>query len=204
MASKLTEIIPEQGFELVRDVIVTIVKEELDKQAVLIGSPGNEYISSEVYRERIIPFQNSESHIVNVKFANAEYDSKSIEEAHGTNTYFIDVYMSAKTEGTEDADSLANVRLHRLLGMIRAIFANPVYRLLGLPRPSITRSGVQSLNIAETEVKQDMTTTVQGRVVLSVEFSETTQLLEAITLVNATSIGKIGESEKGYKYIADI
>ena len=202
MAAKLKEIIPPQKYEIIRDLIGVILAEEMAEQFSLVGAPNNKYINPPIFQERIVPFSHAEGQIINVKFAGGEYQTKSRVEQDGTYTYFIDVYISAQTEGESPADNLANVRLQRTLGIIRAILENPVYDTLGLERPSITRSSITNINMADPEGKHDATTSIQGRATFSVEAPESVQLIEAVELDQSRAKLKLAETDKGYQYIA--
>ena len=123
--SKLTEIIPPQSFEIIRDRIGEILKDEIDNQIVL-GAPAE--IASTIFVERTHPVDHSETPLINVLFSDSDYDNDTANDTDGENIYHIDVYAGAKGMVGESGDKRGMLRLERILGVIRSILKNPEYQ----------------------------------------------------------------------------
>jgi len=124
--SKLTAIIPAQGFELIRDRIAVILVDEIANQITLgIGAEFN----AKVFVERIVPIDKSETPLINVLYSRTGYDNNDFDSSDGQNTYHIDIYAkaNAKPSTNSEADNLAQVKLARLIGIVRAILESPHY-----------------------------------------------------------------------------
>src|SRR4051812_37027763 len=105
MASIITNIIPKQNFEKVRDRIGLILFEELTNQKVLQESDFPESVN--VFLERITPADIEEQVIVNVLFDSAQYGGINQKDSQGKTIYFIDIYTTGKEQdsqpGSEDS-----------------------------------------------------------------------------------------------------
>ena len=133
----ITNVVPSQGFEIVRDRIATILASEIDTQAQLSYEP---YLASvNVDVEIANPIDKIELPCVIVSFANDNFSNKTQGSEDGLCTYYVDVYTSAKTTATTAGDKIAMFRLQKLLGLCRYILADPIYKTLGLVAPSISR-----------------------------------------------------------------
>jgi hypothetical protein len=196
----LTEIIPKQNFEVVRDLIGAILAVEVSNQFALTGKAE---LNAKVYCERTIPFAYNNLPAINVMFSGGTYDLQTQQKTDGTYKYFIDCYTSAQTEGTLDGDKLALTRLHSLLGICRAILEAPVYKRLGLAAPSIERAFASGIDIAQPENDQDATSTVFGRLTFEVRVPETVELQKAVTLAGFDTAVSINVSSEGYYWTSD-
>lgn len=206
----LTGIIPTQNFEVVRDRIAEILADEINNQITLRGAetPALDvsHLPTTVAIERIIPFDKTELPGVDVSFSNGDYGNKDQTQVDGNYDYFIDCYASAKTSDDPDnagellrADYAAKVKLHKLLGVCRAILENPKYRTLGYTPPFCATVGVKTIAIADPE-RQDAVTTVMGRLVFTLRVPETVELVEPRAIDGYSTTVILYETDKGYHY----
>jgi len=201
MAAIIQNLIPLQNFELIRDRIGSILFDEVKNQSILDSN--NPDLDATIYSERIIPYSVSETPAINVSFSGGNYSVQTQIHTDGVYKYFIDVYTSANTEGAERGDKLSLQKLHRLLGICRAILENPQYKTLLFPAPSIERINVSSIDIAEPENKQDSTSSVFGRLTLEVRIPEYVQLLIPNQIDGSDTGVKIELTDEGYVYTND-
>lgn len=195
----ITEIIPSQEFELVRDRVAEILIDELANQAALSY---DEDLEVNVFVERSIPFDKTELPAINVSLAQGEFDNKKAPNLDGNYIYNIDVHTSAKSNEEDQGDSRASVKLHKILGKCRAIIENPIYRTLGFNKPSISRVFFSQMDIADPG-KQDALNTQMGRLILNVRVPEGVSLLAAGLIEGYDTKVKIGTSSVGYAYIGE-
>jgi len=192
--SRIIEVIQEQNYELVRDRIGEILIDELDHQALISYNPE---IDATVYVEYKPAFDASQMPAVNVSLANGNYDNKDMAQVDGEYLYHIDAYARANSTQDNDGSSLATYRLHRLLGICRAILENPQYKTLGFEAPSISRVAVQSIDIQEP-AKQDAYSTAMGRLIFMVKVVETVELITPRLIDGYDTQVKLGETDLGY------
>lgn len=196
--SVINGIIPQQNFELVRDRIGQVLADEFARQFVLTANPD---FDLDVWIERFIPFDKEELPTINVSLSAGTFANQTTKQTEGTYTYFIDVHTKAKTTDTDKGDELATTKLHRLLGMCRAILENPGYKTLGFDAPYLGNRRIDRLDIADPG-NQEATSARMGRLSFTVRVVETTELLDAPLLTSNFTTVKIHTTNKGYFYAA--
>lgn len=192
-------IIPNQSFELVRDRIGEILANELLNQ---YGLTSIDEMNADVWIERFIPFNHTEFPLVNVSFDGGSYDNQTQEQSDGTYKYNIDVFVNSKTEDTDSGDKTAMINLQKLMGICRSILENSIYKKLSFDSPFIMNRHIESIQIADPG-KQEATSSVMGRLVMSVRVPETSELVIPRTLNSFQTMVKLEETDLGYLYIAD-
>lgn len=199
MPAKITSIIPPQKFEVVRDRIALIVTEELANQAALGVSVAD---LKKVYIDRIVPPNLAELPMANVSFKRINYENQTTLQADGSNTYYVDIFVSSKFTNSERGDTVSSSDAARLGGMVRAIIENPIYRNLDFPAPYLSRVTVDSVEMAELNAdNKDANSTIVCRVTITVEMPEKTQLLEGIEADGVIASVKLATTERGYRYV---
>lgn len=189
--------IPEQNFEIVRDRIGIILADELPSQATLNANPD---LDAKVSSERFIPVGHTDTPLVNVALARGNFDNNKVVSTDGTYTYFIDVYTSSPSSDGVDGDAEASRKLHRLLGVIRAILEAPVYNRLGLAPPSLSNTTVVDIQIQEPVNNQDAASVVMGRITFSVRVCERVELIVGNLIDSYQTTIKLNDTDKGYFY----
>ncbi len=196
--SLIKSIIPPQNFELVRDRIGAILAEELAGQVILSD---NMDLDVDVYVERFVRVNHSEMPVVNVLLARGEFAGQTAIQADGTQRYNVDVYTSAKAKEGQDGDSMAMIKLQRLLGVCRAIIEDPQYLTLGFAPPSIMFRHVESIGVIDPPGKEeDATSSVIGRMVIVVKVGEVPVLKDGVAWVGSDTVMKLAETDLGYKF----
>jgi hypothetical protein len=190
--------IPQQAFELVRERIGLILKEEISNQ-VLYYRPD---IDAAIWMERSTAFNDSELQEgpqVNVSMDRGSYDNKDVNGVDGSYTYNIDVYAQSKTTSAAWGDYNANIIVQKLLGICRYILDNPVYKTLAFTPPFIERVNVGEIRMA-TPGNLDADNVRMGRLTLNVRVAENEALLTANAIAGYESSVKLYETEKGYVF----
>lgn len=201
MASKLTALIPQQNYELVRDRIALILSEELLNQFDL-GM--NELEGMEgVWVGRVSPFQESELPAVNVTLDNTAFENQNAISVTGQNQYYIDVYARAKNTDDADADKLADRALDRIVGAICSILRFPDYRTLNFTAPSIGGTAVTRFSKGISN-PDDASSSKAARIEFMVRCPETTELNTAVDIASHYTTVKLAETEKGYLWIWEL
>ena len=196
MAALITESIPTQRFELIRDQIALILGEELANQADL---QSNDLFDATIFVERISPPDQTEMPCINIFFVRASYtDQNPILSKSDPATFYIDVYANANDTQETRGDQLAALKLHKLIGAIRYILEHPHYIRLGFTEKFIHHTQVTSIDIAEPKGEPDAVNTVFGRLTFDVTFNEVMAELTGTSGQVFNTTVKIDTSEKGY------
>lgn len=188
--------IPDQNFELIRDRIAQILLVELENQAIRRYDPDLDAIKK-VYVERFIPWGHTELPAVNVMLERGDFNFETAIQTTGMYRFLIDVTGSSKTTKDDRGDSLAMIKIQKILGVCRAILDHPKYIRLGFAAPSIERRYVENMYF-RTKNEQDATNSVNGRLVFMVKIPEFAVMESQWDIADNQTTIKIGDSEKGY------
>lgn len=191
--------IPEQNFELVRDQIGRLLRDELDNQSQ--GYATNADLLCNVYKERDIPFSSGEKSAVNVMFDRVDYELQSQTRTEGMHRYLIEVTAEGKGNNDTGGDTKSMVKCQRIVGVIRAIIMNPKYVRLGFDPGFIMNRHIQSIEFGKP-IRQDSAHTVMGRIALMVKMSETTELSIPTVAAGFFTGVRIEETEQGYLFVS--
>lgn len=194
----LTQKIPAQNFELIRDRIATILADEISAQSLI--APLTPELNATVFLERFVPFDKTDMPCVNVVFASGQYENQNTLTADAIYTYNIDVYAKAKSTLTDGGDKLATIKLHSIIGIIRAILENPAYRTLAFAAPSLQRVTVNDIAIEQPQNTQDGSSVIMGRLTFNVSVCESVQLKTANNIAGWETSVKMNETETGYQF----
>lgn len=202
MASVITESIPEQRFETVRDQIALILGDELANQFDLQSEP---LFNATIFIERITAIDKTEMPCLNVFFVRSNYsDQVTAASASKSDpaTYYVDVYTTANETPETPGYQLAAFDLHKLLGAIRYILEHPAYMRLGFETTKfIHHTRVASIEIAEPKADAEAMNSCFGRLTFEVIFNEITAGFAGTLGQEFHTTIKIDTSEKGYKVI---
>lgn len=200
MAIKLNYIIPESNFEKVRDRIASIIKTELDNQAVLRGSinaPNQDYKAA-VFTERFTPVAHNEGNVITVDVSGGPLDNQTPISQSFECVYNIDIFTSSKENANNTGYYNSAVKLQRLAGLVRHILQSPSYDKLDFASGFIERRSVSKIQFAVVSDEQDAAFTRMGRVLLAVRMNETSNEIEPVTASGYYTHIKIAETEKGF------
>lgn len=199
MPALITDIIPPQKFEIVRDQIAAIVGTELAGQYLQDNTKPK---VKKIYVERFIPFDaETELPSINVNLEQDDFDMRTMAQENGTAIYNIDVYTIAAGTADTPADAKATIIMQQLVGMICYIFRAPVYRRLGFTTQNfIVQVKVLGIRIADKSTVKDALSSVVGRVQLSVEMVEDITLGDGdLILINNTK-ARLANTTDGYYF----
>lgn len=199
MAAKLNYIIAVSNFEIVRDKIALILKEEMDNQALLRGSgdpvvPDPNYTAN-FYTERFSPVGKEEGNVITVDVEGGQLDNRTNVTQSFECKFNIDIYVGAKETETTGYYNSA-VKLHRLAGLVRHIIQSPNYYNLGL-------SGVESrsaslIQFARVSDEQNAAFSRMGRVTLTVRIHEESSAISVTEAEGYDTEIRINETDLGY------
>lgn len=193
--SLISEQISSRGFEIVRDAIGSVLKTEMDAQKVLQSLPDE----NNIFIGRNTPFNQSEKLMINIMLDSAGYGSFNEASSHGSTTYFIDVYVAAKTSTDKPGGFAASQMRDKYMGMIMYILQHHKYVILGLPVGFIMGTYVEGFENFEASNNQDATYSKMGRITFSVRINESQTLWAGLELSSIFTDIKLELTEKGYK-----
>lgn len=196
MAAIITDIIPQQNFELIRTRIGSILAEEIANQATLLGE---EKLDATVWEERFTPFGNDEMPVVNVRFQDAILNEYAPIRDRFEYRYFLDVQTTAKANTGRYGDINSQATLQRLCGIIRGILRNTQYRTLLFPKGFIATSSIRSIEIADP-YSQDGNFMSMARITFVVMATEDNGTSAPTEAEGYDTVMKLEETEKGYKF----
>ena len=199
MIPQLEYIIGEQNFELIRNRIGEILTYELRNQANLSGKQSLKDVK--VWIERVTPFDNTELPAVNIYYNDTLYNSSTVVNQQGQNTYHIDVLTKSKNSGSQqnDSDKQSYTLAANLLGIVRAILQAPQYVRLNFDGGVVTHREVSEIRMGKMS-NQETTSTGGGRLLLKVNANEFTEEIKALEACKYTTVVTLEETEKGFYY----
>jgi len=206
MAVSLNYTVAASNFETVRDKIATILKEEMDNQAIRRGTPQtpplpnipNPDYTANFYTERFTPVGKEEGNVITVDIDSGQFDNQIPISQSFECTFNIDIFTSAKHLTTGQGYYNSAVKLHRLAGLVRHILQSPYYDRLGLTNGIIERRSVSRIQFAKVNDEQDAAFTRMARVVFVVRMNENSNQITPVTAAGYDTIINIEETEKGY------
>lgn len=129
MANLITELIPDQPFQVIQNKIAEMLKDEIHAQHVL-QDLDSEF---EVFVERISPYDTSEDVMISIicrEQDNMEYTQRN---SQAQNMYFIDIFTGGIEVGNETMSENVRRKLFKYVGIIKYILNSGKYPTLGLP-----------------------------------------------------------------------
>lgn len=194
--AEIKEIIPKRAFELIGEQIGAILTLELSNQSTLDPA----FICPTGWRERMVELDSTELPAFNVLFSGNKFSDKSRRSVDADNVYFIDIYTRAAGDDNNRGDVLAMVKQQEIMGKVQAILDNPTYDNLGLLPGTVIRTEIVSMKVLDKGTGADLLSSVVGRISFRVIASEDFEMRSGTLIANATTIVKIGLTEKGFKY----
>jgi hypothetical protein len=141
-----------------------------------------------------------------VMMGEGTFGGQTVIQTDGTYRFYIDVYVKAKSSQDDPGDQRAMLKLHRLLGKCRAIIEDARYKTLAFATPPgfIMNRHFETIQIQNPNQKEhDSTSSVMGRLILSVKAPEITAYTQPRTLRSFQTTVKLHGTDKGYVW-ADI
>ena len=203
----ISQVIPEQMFEQIRDAIGSIMTSEFASQAGIQTDPEVVHILNNVvvFKERLAAIDSSDDFFVCPIMYAAGYDNQSQQVADGANTFFIDCYGRGKQNDGAPLEQVSAVRLQRLVGIIRYIFEHPLYRTLGFAPGRIMNSHITSIQRTQIEKQEDADNMAMYRITMVVNATECTDgETDGVPLARSTTTVLVNETDKGFIYQVDV
>lgn len=199
----ITQAIPAQAFEVIRNRIGEIIANEFTAQKVITPS----WVKPTVWVERYYAF-DSETQLpaVNVTFSGGSYLNENIVRSQAEYIYNINVSTASPSTSTANGDKLALLQMQKIVGMIRAILMNPIYVKLGYANNAgvVISRRIESIRIGDKKDIQDALSDVVGQIVLVVNAIETTELGTGVEVQMVNSHVRLDESPQGLFFNAEI
>lgn len=201
--SLITNAIPRQGFEIIRDRICQILAEEFDTQFAL--SYDTDLDGVKIYMERMVAFDHTELSSLNVGIERGDYSNQHQGYADGVYRFFIEHNTIGETDTDNDirGDKASKVKVQKLMGVTRAILEDPIYKTLGFAPGFIGNRHIESFVFAEP-TRHDMEYATMARMILVVKCMESTPLKEAQLLAGWDTHVKLHDTDKGYYWSTEV
>ncbi len=194
--------IPTQGFERIRDRIMTILLTEFNNQVVSFYNTDCEGVK--FFAERLVTMDKTEADYINISLLKGDYSNKDVDYVDGTYQYVLEIVTNAKNEkqGNEiiRGDKLANFRLQRLMGIVRYILEASMYAKLNFESPFIMHTELSKFQIYKPEPGQDGVNNAFAQAVFTVRAAEVTDALEAPYVAGSMTNVQLELTENGYMY----
>jgi len=195
MAVVITEIIPQQGFEIVLNKLGAILFEEITNQ-VTIQSFTDEV---EVYVERMYPYDKSEDVLINVSLNSIDFQGQTQGGTQGNVTYYVDVYCRGEETNASTGSEASKMKINRYLGIIRYILCSTKYKQLGFTSPLVGRVSVNNLQQDPNSGRMDAAYLKFGRITVNVAVNEAQDLWDGIPLMGNDTMVNLENTNKGFK-----
>lgn len=189
-------LIPQQVFEAIHNRIGEILTAELEKQSILAGDAT---LIFPVFKERDIPFNDSELPAMNIMFDESEYDMQTQVQHTGDYQFVIELVANGKSNDEKFGDTLTMNQVQKVLGICREIIMNPKFTTLGFPKPLIENRKVIGMRFGKP-VRQDSSHTILGRMMMRVKAVESAQLNTAALIQGIDTTVFLYETENGYQW----
>lgn len=194
-------LIPEVGFEKIRDRIALILMQEFENQVYEFSNENCDGVN--FFAERTAPMDKTESPYINISTFKGDYSNKDVEFVDGTYQYVIDVCCGSKKIGNTPADQAANFKVQKLIGIVRYILEHPDYTTLLFDRPFIEHTMLTKFQIYRPEMapdKADSFSFAIGQAIFSVRCGEVTTPGEGNVTEGQDTVAMIGLTGKGFQY----
>lgn len=192
-------IIPRQNYEIIRDAIMSVLYAEIKNQELQTSTE----LVKTYYAERFVPPDETEFTVLNITFPGGDYSNKDVTIVDGDYVYYISAYTGAKAGASATGDKTASLKLHKILGIVRAILMNPLYITLGLAPGFIKETILSSIRIPKNDEFTDANYSIMGFVEFKVKATENVILLQPIPLASSVTQVKLYLTDKGYRYGPD-
>jgi hypothetical protein len=202
---ELTERIPRQTFELVRDRIAQILALELGGQAAL-QPPDEQLQGITVFTDRFIPLDVTDLPAVDVLFSSATYDTDGRIRVDGPGVFVINVFTAQEAQIDASGnvlargDTLSVNQNSRILGVIRSILQSAPYKTLAFdPKllPIGGRKVDRIMSVDPSAVDENVANLSKGMAQFTVKFCEVQELDKVRDLEELVSEGRVDGGERG-------
>lgn len=194
----LHNVIQSQRFEEIRDAIGRVITAELANQKLLVGST---WVDINIFLERTCPIDKSELPAINIVYAESQnVDENTSFTSIFDNKYLIEVYVNGESSPTSSGDKQAAIQLAKIMGIIRSILMNKQNLYLDFTLKFIQTRKIQSITRTQPRISTDAENTISGTLEARYIAEETTELDGGTLEALLTTVVKINNTEKGYKF----
>lgn len=141
MANLITEIIPDQPFQIIQNKIGEILLEEITAQHALQSLES----SFELFVERIHPYDVSEDVVITLACREQDNQEYTQQSSHGQNLYFIDIFCGGIESSNRSLSEDVRLKLFKYVGIVKYILNSGKYPTLGFARGLIGNKHVKKV-----------------------------------------------------------
>ena len=141
MASIITELIPDQPFQIIQNRIGEILLEEITAQHELQGLESD----FKVFVERIQPYDVSEDVVITLACREQDNQEYTQSVSQGQNLYFIDIFCGGIESEDRTMSEDVRLKLFKYVGIVKYILNSGKYPTLGFARGLITNKHVKKV-----------------------------------------------------------
>lgn len=194
----ISETIPTQNYELIRDQIGLIIGTEFVSQK---SKTGNILFDASIWIERFIAFDKEELPAIKIYYDTSSFDKDSPRATKGESKFVVQVQTKSPTTSSDSGDKIASIDAQKLAGVIRYIFEHGLYVRLGFAAGFI--EGVSVTDIVTSVPDQgDSFRSYSCNLVITVRHIEKNGLETPSQIIDEVhSVVKLDDTEKGYKIV---
>lgn len=141
MANLITEIIPDQPFQIIQNRVGEILLEEITAQHALQSLES----SFELFVERIHPYDVSEDVVITLACREQDNQEYTQQSSQGQNLYFIDIFCGGIESENRSLSEDVRLKLFKYVGIVKYILNSGKYPTLGFPRGLIANKHVKKV-----------------------------------------------------------
>lgn len=187
----ITSTIPQRNYELIGVRIGLILATEFPGQSTTVNIP--------VWHERLIQFGADELPAVNISFSGSQHDEHYPTIKRATNTYNIDIHVSAAHTDTQEADKEAAIYAQKIAGIIDYILSSPHYLRLGYEPGVISSRWISEIKMGRMS-QGDAMHSIACRIVYNVIAYEVTDEIGGTLIEEVHLSATLDETDLGYKF----
>ena len=197
MASIITELIPDQPFQIIQNRIGEILLEEITAQHTLQNLDS----SFAFFVERISPYDVSEDVVITIACREQDNQEYTQQSSQGQNMYFVDIFCGGIENGNQSISENVRLKLFKYVGIVKYILNSGKYPTLGLPRGLIGNRHVKKVTFDTDYSNWGNHSNYDGsgirfcRIIYLVTAREETQLWEGIPLQGNDSVVYTGTNK---------
>ena len=141
MANLITELIPDQPFQIIQNRVGEILLEEITAQHTLQDLDSD----FKFYIERIKPYDESEDVVITLACREQDNQEYTQQSSQGQNLYFIDIFCGGIENGNLSMSEDVRLKLFKYVGIVKYILNSGKYPTLGFPRGLIANKHVKKV-----------------------------------------------------------
>lgn len=218
----ISSIIELSSFETIKTKIAQILSLEIANQITLINAEialvgttaerlavlqfYKSALPTSVWEDRFLDPGTDELPYLNVVFVKSPQDELITHGSQvGVNSFIVESWQESPTTSAERGDTLSSKKLERVLAVASAILKDRLYTQLGLPGVIGSRT-VTEIEIVQpsTDASKNSDNLIYGKFIVSVKSTETVREISGIPWAQTTTDVQLGDSEKGFQWIATI